>query len=91
MEEMTMHALLVNGPMAKRQFTVEDPPPSMVRMDDVHPGVSLSQPLAGGAGPAETEPVSHRYSLFGVEPIPSPLAPAGLNPLAIYVHAPELA
>ena len=22
---------------------------------------------------------------------PSPLAPAGLNPLAIYVHAPELA
>jgi hypothetical protein len=35
--------------------------------------------------------VSHRYSLFGVEPIPSPLAPDGLNPLAVYVHAPELA
>lgn len=84
-----MHALLVNGPMAKRQITVEDPPPMIVRMDELHPDVLVSQLGPLGTEPAGTASATHSYALFGVEPIPSPLAPRGLNPLAVYLHAPE--
>jgi hypothetical protein len=90
-EVTTMHALLVNGPMAKQQITVADPPPNTVRMDEVRRGEIEWVPPAAGAEPARMPSVTHPYSLVGVEPIPSPLGPAGLNPLAIYVHAPELA
>ncbi len=87
-----MYALLANGPIAHRQISVDDPPPSVLSMRAPPPDdFDWQPPVSSHVEPGVAELVTHPYRFIGVDRIRSSRAPGGFREFAIYSYAPDLA
>ena len=87
-----MYGLLANGPVAHRQISVDDPPPSVVNLQAPRPDEFDRQPPACcEAAPDSAGFVTHPYRFIGMDQIPCAGEPGGLREFAIYSYAPDLA
>jgi hypothetical protein len=87
-----MYALLANGPIANRQISVDDPPPTVVNMQAPRPDDFDCQPAVfSELDSPRARVVTHPYRFIGRDQIPSSRAAGGFREFAIYSYAPDLA
>jgi len=87
-----MNALLANGPVANRQISVDDPPPSVLNMQAPAPDeFDWRPPVCLAAESGARDFVTHPYRFIGFDQIRSSRASGGSREFAIYSYAPDLA
>jgi hypothetical protein len=78
-----MHGLLHGGPLAHQHIRVDDPPPTVLNVEAIATDDDRLEPIPLSDEYPETRFESHSYRLVGVDRLSSPMA--------LYVHAPEMA